>query len=186
MGRRKGDMSEAERKARSDRMKPHPAKGNTAKYLKHALQSANYPEINLDDEQAVKDRINLYFEDCIKDDCKPGMEGMANALGVNGRQLNKWMDGEERKGQFHGRAVKKGKQILSELMESYMQNGEINPIVGIFYSANNYGMEQKVSHEVQVQPALSTDLSPQQLENRYGNSIDAEITEHAEDTKKEG
>lgn len=75
-------------------------------------------------------------------------------------------------------------------MESYMQNGKINPVAGIFLMSNNFGYKQKVEVRAEAAPAesLLAGKSAEELQARYADVIDVsaeepqkQIAESAED-----
>ena len=58
-------------------------KGDNAKFLRNALASYNLPTIDIGDAEQVAERINWYFNHCLDNDCKPGIAGLCNALGIH-------------------------------------------------------------------------------------------------------
>lgn len=75
-------------------------------------------------------------------------------------------------------------------MESYMQNGKINPVAGIFLMSNNFGYKQKVDVHADLSPAqpLLEGKTAEELQARYADVIDVsaeepkkQIAESAED-----
>lgn len=113
--------------------------GDNRKYLSFALESARMPKLNFDDVQSVRERIDWYFTRCMNEDMKPGVVGLASALGVDRKTLWAWKAGTRRDGNKElVDTVKKAYVTLEEMWEYYMQNGKISPPNGIFLGKNNF------------------------------------------------
>lgn len=155
------------RPKRSEQMQPHLEKGDVGRYLRHALVGFNLPPIDISDIEQVKDRCEWYFDRCIADDIRPSVAGLSNAIGINRTTFFKWCTGEDRRN-THMAYCSRVKNLLSELMEDYMQSGKINPVSGIFLMKNNFGYQDK--SEVVVTPnndRLGDVVSPEELQQKY-------------------
>lgn len=119
--------------------------GDNSKYLRHALATLNMPPIDIAKAEQVEERIEWYFNHCIKSDMKPTVMGMCNALGISRNTLRTWYN-EDFRATTHAPVVKRAYAILEELWEDYMLNGKINPVSGIFLGKNawNYADKQEV------------------------------------------
>ena len=125
--------------------------GDNRKYLSFALESARMPKLNFDDVQSVRERIDWYFTRCMNEDMKPGVVGLASALGVDRKTLWAWKAGTRREGNKElVDMVKKAYVTLEEMWEYYMQNGKISPPNGIFLGKNNF--EYKDVQDVVLTP----------------------------------
>ena len=121
--------------------------GDNAKYISFALESMKMPKLDFNDVPAVQERIDWYFTRCFQNDMKPGVVGLANALGVDRKTLWAWKVGQNRAANAALiDTVKKAYSFLEEMWEQYMQNGKISPPNGIFLGKNNfdYRDEQQV------------------------------------------
>ena len=181
-GRPKGTGGN-KRPDRSAAMSVHAKAGDNRKYLEHSMTMFDWPVINARRPEQVKERIGMYFALCAKDDIKPSVAGMALAFGIDRRTLWKWANGIEsdyipaESRDF----IKKAYQFLNAQMENYMQNGDINPIAGIFLMKNNMGYADK--QEVVVTPnQLGEQLSANDLQKKYLEdvAIDADNYEREE------
>lgn len=149
------------------------AAGDNAEILKHAIEIAyKWPVIDLDNDDAVEQRIIDYFKYCFDNDIKPGVEGMALALGVNRRTLWDWETGN-RRGSSSRRAdiIKKSKQILANYLESLSQNGKINPVTAIFLLKNHFGYSDKQEIEVKASNPLGSTLTPEEIAKQIPQDI---------------
>lgn len=115
--------------------------GDNARYLRNALVALELPPIDVADAKQVESRIHQYFEWCISNDQKPKVTGMANWLGVHRDTINSWFRGECRS-KTHSDLIKKYYGILEELWESYMQDGTINTVSGIFLGKVLFGYRE--------------------------------------------
>ena len=152
-----------------------------AAYIQQGLRLMHLPDIDLRDPVAVQARIDEYFAIVTEYGNKPTVAGLGLALnGMDRRRL--W---EIRSGQYGNTRgetaelprevtviIKRTYKIMEELWESYMQNGKINPVSGIFLGKNNYGYQDRTEYVVTPNPTAS-DFSEKQLLERYG--IDSDL-----------
>lgn len=147
--------------------------GDNAKYLSVSMKLMEYGKVDLNNPDEVKIRLDTFFKIYADNDMKPTVAGMALALGVDRRRL--W---EMKTGRFtpHSKlknlpqavldSVKKAYLLLEILWESYMQNGKINPVSGIFIGKNNFGYQDKTEH-VLVPNQQQDDYSVDDIKKRY-------------------
>lgn len=147
---RKHPKPETEITTTTPKRKPTPASfgqdlaepGDNSKYLGHALTINRMPLVDLNDINAVEERIDWYFDLCFANDLKPTVSGFCNALKINRQTLLNWRTGAFRAG-THQAVILEKYAMMEELWENYMQNGKINPVSGIFLGKNNYGYADK-------------------------------------------
>lgn len=158
------------RPKRSEQLSVHTEPGDNTKYLKHSMEIASLPKIDIKDAEQVKKRINEYFTICCGSDMKPSMAGLALAIGISRQTLWEWANDVVRKGEF-GDAIKKAVQMLDLQMVDYMQNGKINPVSGIFLMKNNFGYTDKTEVVVTPNNPLGDEVEQKALEDKYMNSV---------------
>lgn len=62
--------------------------------------------------------------------------------------------------------------MLNNMLESWMQNGQINPVVGIFLGKNNFNYADKTEVEITPKNPLNDGLADRaQLEERYRAAV---------------
>jgi hypothetical protein len=144
--------------------------GDMGRYLRHALAAWDLPPIDISDEKQVEERIIWYFNHCIEDDMKPTVSGICSALGVNRQTFYQWGIGECRKSTHTG-LVKKAREILENLWESWMMDGKINPVVGIFLGKNHFGYADKQDIIVTPNNPLGDARDPEEVRQRYLDSV---------------
>ena len=152
--------------------------GDTAKYLKINMALYNMEKINLRDTEQLDNRIAEYFNLYMSYDTKPTVMGLAMALGMNRRTLygithDKPIGGKGNYSNLPSEStlrIKNAYNLLENLWETYMQNGKINPVSGIFLGKNNYGYRDKVEYEVTPNVKSSEDYSVDDIKKRYSGS----------------
>ena len=156
-------------------------KGDNARYLRHAMTTLNLPPIDISDDKQVGERIEWYFNHCVDNDMKPTVKGLCNAIGINRSTIRTWYN-EEYRGATHSNLIKKAYDLLEELWESYMLNGKINPVSGIFLGRNNWNYQDKIDLVVTPNNPLGESGDPSQMAQKYqkalpGATINAEGAE---------
>ena len=115
--------------------------GDNAKYISFALATFNAPPIDMNKPDEVQDRINWYLGRCMENDMKPGIVGLANALGVSRKTLWAWKTDQNGKtiNSTSIDLIKKAYNFIEEMWEDYMLNGKAAPPNLIFLGKNHYG-----------------------------------------------
>lgn len=115
------------------------------------------------------DAMEMYFALCAQDDMKPSVAGMALAFGVDRKTIWAWANGVDSKTlpAESRNLIKKAYQLLNAQMESYMQNGKINPVAGIFLMKNNMGYADKQEVVLTPNQQLGDQVPAEDLEKKY-------------------
>ena len=164
--------------------------GDNAKYLALNMEIMELPNIDLNDVEAVNERLKEYFEIYAKYDTKPTVSGMAVALNGHSRQ---WLWSVVTGQPYGGRgdtanlptqvsnSIKKAYVTLEMLWENYMQNGKVNPVAGIFLGKNNYGYQDKTEYVLTPNQQQEENYSPEDIKARYiatnQKAIEADTTD---------
>lgn len=107
----------------------------------------HYLPIDVSSALQVECRAMEYINNCIYFNTYPTVIGLCNALGINRRTFHRWECGLYRAKTHQALAVKY-KNLLEELLETRMVEGEIHPISGIFMLKNNFGYSDKYEYEI--------------------------------------
>ena len=151
--------------------------GDNSKAIGIIMQFNNLPVVDLKNPEAVRDRINLFYQMCFDNDFKPTVSSYAASLGYSRKGLWALINEQER-----GWAnlptltldyLKRGYDSLEQLWEYYMQNGKINPVSGIFLGKNNFGYVDKT--EYTIEPKATLDESD--LEKKYLTTSDFDASD---------
>ena len=113
-----------------------------------------------DDE--VEERVKYFFQWCVDNDVRPGVELLALALGTTRQTLWNWQREGERKGEI----ITLAKQMLAALIENWGQTGKINPAALCFIMKNNFGYADNVQLEVSKQDNRQVQ-SIEEIQARY-------------------
>jgi len=145
--------------------------GDASKFTTHALRLFNLDKVDMSNEKKVAERVNLYFQICAEDDCKPSVEGLACALDIDRSYLYKLRTGQQGKNAEVGNILKRAVNMLNMMMSDYMMNGKINPVSGIFLMKNHFGYADKQEIEVTPKNPLGESQNTAEIEQRYIESV---------------
>lgn len=143
--------------------------GDNNKYTTFALAIMQLPEIDLQDPKQVQQRVIEYFQLCADHDMKPGVAAVALALGTDRRRLWEIHTDQEKQLVIPAESKKIIKNVynsLDVLWESYMQNGKVNPVSGIFLGKNHFGYKDQQEYVV-TPNTVGEDASPEVIEAKY-------------------
>lgn len=159
--------------------------GDNAKFMEVQIALMNMPNIDLDNEAEVTQRLSDYFALYTSRDMKPTVAGMAVALNGHNRT---WLWAVTHDQPVGGRgngvtlrpevanAIKKAYFLLENLWETYMNSGKVNPVAGIFLGKNNYGYQDKTEYVLTPNQNQEQDYNADSIKQRYledsGNSDD--------------
>ena len=131
------------------------------------------PKINLDSDQEVEDRINLYFDYSAEAGIKPSVEGLALAIGVAPSTLWDWETGRRRGNVDSSRAdiIKKAKNFIAFLVTDAALDNKVFPATWIFYAKNYFGMSDKQEIEIKANNPLGDNLTPEEIAKRIPDDI---------------
>ena len=167
-GRPKGTGGN-KRPDRTEAMSVHTEPGDNRRYIEHSLRMWDWPSVDMKQPPQVKERIGMYLSICAEDDMKPSVAGLALAFGVSRKTIWAWANGVDSKTlpAESRNLIKKAYQLLNAQMESYMQNGKINPVAGIFLMKNNMGYADKQEVVLTPNQQLGEQVPAEDLEKKY-------------------
>ncbi len=143
--------------------------GDNNKYTTFALAIMKYPKIDIKNPVQLRQRLEDYFQLCADHDMKPSVTAMALAFGIDRRRL--WEINTDQAKQAAlplecKEIIKTAYNSLEVLWESYMMNGKINPVSGIFIGKNNFGYQDKQEYVV-TPNTMTSDTSPEVIAAKY-------------------
>ena len=150
--------------------------GDNATFLSVQMALFNMPEIDMNSESEVQQRLSDYFALYAKADMKPTVAGMALALNGMRRQQLWAIVNDAPTGSAGYKAalppevaysIKKAYFLLENLWESYMNSGKVNPVAGIFLGKNNYGYQDKTEYVLTPNQQNDNDYSADEIRERY-------------------
>jgi len=142
--------------------------GDNNKYTTFALALMRLPKIDIRDPKQMKERVGEYFQMCADFDMKPAVTALGLSLGMDRRRLWEVKNGQDYQGmpQESKDIIKMAYDSLEMLWESYMQNGKINPVSGIFLGKNNFGYKDQQEYVV-TPNTMGEDESPDVIAAKY-------------------
>ena len=139
--------------------------------LQNALECMELPPIDIDNKRQVAERIDWYFNRCCADEIKPTVTGVCLALGIDRTTFyqRSYSNNNPEKNIFA-----KVRLTLENLWESFMMDGKINPVVGIFLGKNHFGYADKQDIIVTPNNPLGDARDPEEVRQRYLDSVVSE------------
>ena len=153
------------------RMTENTNPGDNARYLRHSVAMWDLPVLDISDPEAVRERIGWYFLHCAEADMKPTVTGLALSLGVSKETLQDWTAGRGRKG-THMEMIRMAKMIIEDQINSYMENGKINPVAGIFLLKNHFGYKDQQETIITPNTSMGDDVDANEMRSKYLDKID--------------
>ncbi len=196
MAKKKTDLVEAgEQIAKSEKKKPRGVSkdmadgkwlqtepGDNTRIVMTNMKFFDMPKIDLQDPEAVRQRLGEYFQIYGEADLKPTVAGMGMALGMDRRRL--W---EIKTGNYTSSTpklprevedlIKKAYEILETSMENYANAGKINPVMAIFMMKNHFGYQDKTEYVLTPNQKQDSDYDAEDIRKRYlsdSTTIDSE------------
>jgi len=124
------------------------------------MEIKNLPKINRNDPDQVKERVNEYFKIMQKYDSKPTQGGLALALGCDRSTMHNMASNINGKyAEDVSEEIKQVFVLFESLWETYMVEGDIPSLNGIFIGKNQFGYKDTVEHDVvtEVKPKLDVE-----------------------------
>lgn len=150
--------------------------GDNARFMSVNMVLFNMPDINLENVEEVRQRLNDYFVLYTQNDMKPTVAGMALALNsMSRRTLWAIVNDAPTGGAGYKTAlppevassIKKAYKMMENLWETYMNSGKVNPVAGIFLGKNNYGYQDKTEYVLTPNTQQDSDYSADEIRQRY-------------------
>ena len=159
--------------------------GDNTRIVQTSMKFFDMPKVDLNDPEAVRERLCEYFKIYGEADLKPTVAGMAMALGVDRRRLWAIANDQPTGGQGSkmklpeetADLVKKAYEILETSMENYAAAGKINPVMAIFMMKNHFGYQDKTEYVLTPNQQQASDYDADEISKRYlsdSTTIDSE------------
>ena len=150
--------------------------GDNAKITGVSLKLFNLKNIDMDDVDAVAERLSEYFAIFNEADLKPTVVGMAIALNGHSRQWLHSVVNDAPTGGMGYKAnlrpevadlIKKAYILMENQWETYMNSGKVNPVAGIFLGKNNFRYQDKTEYVLTPNQNNDSDIDPDSIRERY-------------------
>ena len=143
-------------------------KGQNAKYVSHVLQCQELGMgADLNDVEDLKRRFARYLKLCIDNDMKVGNLAAYCAMGITKDIAFDWEHGRTR-GKEHTALIRFVKSVVAAYRESALANGEINPILGMFWQKAFHGLNEMAEYEASNATESASDhVDAQTIADKY-------------------
>lgn len=132
-----------------------------------------FPKIQ--DAKECAQRLNFFFNKCLKTGEYPTVEKMAIALGSHVREVYEW-EVHNAMGSEVSYMIRRAKNMIAAVDAELASQGYMNTVIYIFRSKNFYGMQDQAKVEITTRTDYrSENESLDQIAHRY--AIPAEYTE---------
>lgn len=115
----------------------------------------------------LRKAIDGYFDFCSRENMRPGIEGMALALGTDRVSFWKWCQRDDE----YGNLCRLARQSVITFLESANQEGKINPASAIFALKNWAGYQDSVTIETTARNDERRVLSASELPRLSANDL---------------
>ena len=137
-------------------------KGNEL-FVIHNLDLLSFAPIDckIETAEVIDRRCYDYMEKCIQNEMKPGIAGLALAIGVGRPTLINYINGNVDMPHENRAVLQRYYTFLNAILEDYTQNGKINPVSALFLLKNNFGY--KDTQEFVVNNNVQEETTPESL-----------------------
>ena len=122
------------------------------------IKALTLPQIDVTKIEEVMERTMAYLQECVEKDIKPGTAGLCAWLGIPRQTWYSWCAGRARV-ETHYNFCVRVMGVLDATLEDYMQNGQVNPVTGIFLGKNNFGYTDKTEVAVEPKKSVATETT---------------------------
>lgn len=147
-------------------------RAGNANYIIHAKRLSELPKIPLSDPEAIRERVNWYYQLCVTDGVRPNLPGLALAFGLTRTGLVNAL-GDRRMTRECAEEIGRGIAMLDEIMSGMALDGKVNP-VAVIYFMNNWLGYKNASEVTTRTEVVDTGVDQKALEQKYNTVIDME------------
>ena len=141
-------------------------------YIIHARRLSELPKIALSDPEAIRERVDFYFQLCITDGIRPNLPGYALAFGLTRTGLMNALT-DRRMTRDAAEELGRGIAMLDEILSAMTIEGQIQPIASIYFM-NNWLGYKNASEVTTRTETVESSVDQKALEQKYQTVIDME------------
>lgn len=141
-------------------------------YIIHARRLSELPKIPLSDPDAIRERVDFYFQLCITDGIRPNLPGYALAFGLSRAGLMNAL-ADRRMTRAAAEELGRGIAMLDEILSAMTIEGQIQPIASIYF-LNNWLGYKNASEVTTRTEIVESSVDQKALEQKYQTVIDME------------
>lgn len=176
-GGTKGKGTRKPRPDRSEAMSIHTEPGDSTKFIDHTMKIMALPRVDKKDPEQVRSRISEYLSICSGSDTKPSVAGLALAFGVHRTTLWGWANSRGTKDmpEESCNLVKIAYLAMNTLVETYAQQGQMNPTIAVFLLSNHFGYRDVKAVDLNVgNDEGEKQASAEELQAKYLETVDVD------------
>ena len=147
-------------------------KTKNANSIIHARRISELPKIAITDVEAVRERIDWYYQLCATDGIKPNLPGLALAFGLTRTGLMNAVT-DRRMPREAAQEIGRGIAMLDEIVSEMTLAGRINPVAAIYFM-NNWLGYKNASEVTTRTEQVESGVDQKALEQKYQTVIDME------------
>ena len=114
----------------------------------------------------IVERIDYFFEQCMREQIRPTIETMSLALGYSRMSVWQWKNGVKCDEERH-QIIQAAYDTIAAFDADMAINGAMNPIIYIFRSKNFYDMQDRTEVIVGQSNPLGDVISVEEIEEKY-------------------
>ena len=141
-------------------------------YIIHARRLSELPKIPLSDPDAIRERVDFYFQLCITDGIRPNLPGYALAFGLTRTGLMNAL-ADRRMTRDAAEELGRGIAMLDVILSAMTIEGQIQPIASIYFMNNWLGYKNASEVTTRTETVESA-VDQKALEQKYQTVIDME------------
>ena len=141
-------------------------------FIIHARRISDLPKIALSDAEAVRDRVDWYFQLCVTDGVRPNLPGLALAFGLTRTGLMNAV-ADRRMPRDAAQEVGRGIAMIDEIVSQMTLGGYVQPVAAI-YLMNNWLGYKNASEVTTRNETVESGVDQKALEQKYSAVIDME------------
>lgn len=164
----------------------NPSSEYNANTLTFMMEIAPTEELDKNDVAEMKRRFSHYIDTCAKYGKKVSNQAAYLAIGITKEDVYDWTTRTSANPE-RTHFIKNVQQFCSVFRESVMQDGKLNPVVGIFWQKNYDGLRDQTELAIAPVNPLGEGKSAEELAKKYSEDayIDAEEQKALPDPQKD-
>jgi hypothetical protein len=141
-------------------------------YIIHAKRLSDLPAVELSDPEAIRDRVDWYYQLCATDGVRPNVPGLALAFGLTRTGLMNAL-ADRRMTRDCAQEIGRGIAMMDDILSGMVLDGRIMPVAAI-YLMNNWLGYKNASEVTTRTESVETNVDQKALEQKYQTVIDIE------------
>lgn len=141
-------------------------------YIIHAKRLSDLPPVPLSDPEAIRDRVDWYYQLCATDGVRPNVPGLALAFGLTRTGLMNAL-ADRRMTRDCAQEIGRGIAMMDDILSGMVLDGRIMPVAAI-YLMNNWLGYKNASEVTTRTETVETNADQKALEQKYQTVVDME------------